>query len=82
MNPFEQDRKRKLSRSLGLRILNTLGMVAWYEDTYHCAIQKLRMLHPFSWFWLLTLVLAAVVMHGVFEVAKEVKRLPEDMVWW
>lgn len=82
MTRFEQDRAAKLKRILPLRIMNALGMVAWQEDRYSCAEQKLRMLHPLSWPWILALVLAAVVMHGVVEVWKEIKRLPEDMVWW
>lgn len=82
MSSFEQDRAAKLKRLRGLRIINALGMIAWREDRYNCAEQKLRMLHPLSWPWMITLVLLAVVMHGVVEVTKEIKRLPEEMVWW
>ncbi len=82
MNRFEQDRAAKLNRNRGLRILNATGMIAWREDQWGCAEQKLRMLHPFSWLWLLVNVFAATVMHGVVEVSKEIKRLPEEMVWW
>ena len=82
MTSFEQDRADKLKRILGLRIINALGMVAWREDQWGCAQQKLRILHPLSWPWILVLVIAAVVMHGVVEVAKEIKRLPEELVWW
>lgn len=82
MSSFEQDRAEKLKRLRGLRIMNALGMIAWREDRYGCAEQKLRILHPLSWPWILVLVIAAVVMHGAVEVAKEIKRLPEEMVWW
>lgn len=82
MTNFEQDRAAKLKRIRALRIINALGMIAWREDRYGCAEQKLRMLHPLSWPWMITLVLFAVVMHGVIEVWEEIKRLPEDMVWW
>lgn len=82
MTSFKQDRADKLKRILGLRIINALGMIAWREDQWGCAEQKLRMLHPLSWVWMFALVLLAVVMHGVVEVAKEIKRLPEEMVWW
>lgn len=82
MTNFEQDRAAKLKRMRGLRIMNTIGMIAWREDRYGCAAQKLRMLHPLSWPWVIALVLFAVVMHGVIEVWEEIKRLPEDMVWW
>ena len=82
MTNFQKDRAEKLKRLRGLRIMNALGMIAWREDRYGCAEQKLRMLHPLSWPWMIALVLLAVVMHGVVEVAKEIKRLPEEMVWW
>lgn len=62
--------------------MNALGMVAWREDSFGYAEQKLRMLHPLSWPWVVVSVLAAVVLHGVIEVGKEIKRLPEEMVWW
>ena len=79
---FEEDKAAKLKRLRGLRIMHAIGMVAWREDRYGYAEQKLRKLHPLSWPWMLALVLLAVVMHGVVEVAKEIKRLPEEMVWW
>lgn len=82
MDYFAEDKADKLKRMRGLRIMNALGMVAWREDRYGCAEQRIRMLHPLSWPWVIALILFAVVMHGVIEVAKEIKRLPEDMVWW
>jgi len=82
MDYFAEDKADKLNRLLGLRIMNALGMVAWREDRYGCAEQRIRMLHPLSWPWVIALILFAVVMHGVIEVAKEIKRLPEEMVWW
>jgi hypothetical protein len=82
MTNFEKDKASKLKRILPLRIMNAIGMVAWQEDRYGCAKQKIRMLHPLSWPWIIALVLFAVVMYGVVEVGKELKRLPEDMVWW
>lgn len=82
MNHFEQDRADKLSRILGLRIINALGMVAWREDRYGGAEQKIRMLHPLSWIWVITVILAGVVMYGVVEIWGEAKNLRNDMVWW
>ena len=82
MTNFEKDRAAKLKRIRALRIMNAIGMIAWREDRYGCAEQRLRMLHPLSWPWVIALVLFAVGMHGVLEVWKEIKRLPEDMVWW
>lgn len=82
MTMFEEDKAGKLKRLRGLRIMHAIGMVAWREDRYGCAEQKLRMLHQFSWPWMILMILIAVVMHGVIEVWKEIKRLPEEMVWW
>ena len=40
MTSFEKDKAAKLRRR-GLRSMNALGMVAWQEDRYGCAMQKL-----------------------------------------
>lgn len=82
MTMFEEDKTDKLKRMRGLRIMHAIGMVAWREDRYGYAEQKLRMLHPLSWPWMILMILLAVVMHGVIEVWEEIKRLPEEMVWW
>lgn len=82
MTNFELSKADTLKRMPMLRIMNAIGMIAWREDRYGCAEQRLRMLHPLSWPWVIALVLFAVVMHGVIEVWEEIKRLPEDMVWW
>jgi hypothetical protein len=82
MDYFEQDKADKLKRLIGLRIANALGMVAWRANGYGGASQKLRMLHPLSWFWV-AVVLFAIVAHGVIEVWKERKTLWRDQcVWW
>ena len=82
MTNFELSKADTLKRMPMLRIMNAIGMIAWREDRYGGAEQRLRMLHPLSWPWVIALVLFAVVMHGVVEVWEEIKRLPEDMVWW
>ena len=82
MNMFEEDKADKLKRLRGLRIMHAIGMVAWREDRYGYAEQKLRMLHPLSWSWMILVILLAVVMHGVIEVWEESKRLHDEMVWW
>lgn len=82
MTNFELSKADTLKRMPMLRIMNAIGMIAWREDRYGGAEQRLRMLHPLSWPWVIALVLFAVVMHGVIEVWEELKRLPEDMVWW
>jgi hypothetical protein len=83
MNTFEQDKAGKLNRLRGLRIMNAIGMVAWREDRYGCAEQRLRMLHPLSWPWAIGVILVALVMHGAVEVVRELKTLWRDeCVWW
>lgn len=82
MTLFEQDRADKLKRIVGLRIINALGMVAWHEDSYGYARQKIRMLHPLSWVWVSVALVVIVVMYGIVEVCKEAKHLRDDMVWW
>ncbi len=83
MDYFAEDKADKLNRLLGLRIMNALGMIAWRDDRYGGAEQRLRMLHPLSWPWTMAVVLFAIVAHGVIEVWKELKTLWRDQcVWW
>lgn len=83
MDYFAEDKAEKLNRLLGLRIMNALGMVAWQADGYGGASQKLRMLHPLSWPWILVVVLVAIVAHGLIEVWQELKSTwRNDCVWW
>jgi len=83
MTRFEQSKTAKLKRILPLRIMNAIGMIRWDVDRYGCATQRLRMLHPLSWPWLIALIVIAVFLHGVIEVAKELKTLWRDeCVWW
>lgn len=83
MDYFTEDKATKLKQIPPLRIMNALGMIAWHKDSYGCAIQKIRMLHPVSWLWVAVLILAAVVMHGLLEVAQELKTFWRvDCVWW
>lgn len=82
MNRFEQDKAEKLHRIIPLRIMSTLGMIAWREDRYGCADQRLRILHPLTWPYVLCVLVVAVVAHGVIEVVKEAKNLRDELVWW
>jgi hypothetical protein len=91
---FEQDKADKLKHHRGLRVMNALGMIAWCkgnchkygannEHTYCEAKEKIRLLHPLSWLWLFGVILGAIVLYGIVEVAKEVKLLIRDeTVWW
>lgn len=82
MSLFEKDKAAKLKRIMPLRIMNTLGMIAWREDRYGCADQRLRILHPLTWPYVLVVLVVAVVAHGVIEVVKEAKNLRDELVWW
>jgi hypothetical protein len=83
MTTFERDKAGKLKRLRVLRIMNAIGMIAWREDRYGCAQQRLRMLHPLSWPWAIGVILVALVMHGAVEVVRELKTLWRDeCVWW
>ncbi len=83
MDYFAEDKADKLARITPLRIMNALGMLAWQADGYGGASQKLRMLHPLSWPWVIVIVLVALVAHGVINVWKELKTVwRTDCVWW
>jgi hypothetical protein len=83
MDYFEEDKADKLKRLIGLRIMSALGMIAWQADGYGGASQKIRMLHPLSWPWVIGVILFAVVAYGVIEVWQELKTLwRNDCVWW
>ncbi len=83
MITFEEDKKDKLKRLKILRIMHMIGMVAWREDRYGGAAQKLRMVHPLSWVWLFVYLCVAIVMHGAIEVFREIKKdLKNDTVLW
>lgn len=80
---FEETKRRKLNRMLGLRIMNALGMIAWRADEYGEAKQYLRILHPLSWPWFIGMILFAVVMYGGIEVWQELKTFwRNEWVWW
>jgi hypothetical protein len=82
MTRFEKDRADKLRRIRGLRIVNALGMLAWREDRYGYAEQKLRMLHPLSWLWFIAVILFGIIAYGVIEVVEESKNIRNEMVLW
>jgi hypothetical protein len=82
MTTFEQDKAGKLKRLRGLRIMNAIGMIAWREDRYGCAEQRLRMLHPLTWPYVLLMLIAGILLHGLIEVVKEAKNLRNELVWW
>jgi hypothetical protein len=79
---FEETKSHKLQRMTGLRIMNALGMVAWRSDEYGEAIQKLRLLHPLTWTWVLLMVVYGTFAQGVPETIEDVLySLKYDTVW-
>lgn len=80
---FEADKRRKLDRMLGLWILNALGMVAWRRSAYGEAEQKIRLLHPLSWVWIVAMFLGGFVLYGVPSTLTDLwQSLKHDTVWW
>jgi hypothetical protein len=80
---FEEYKRRKLKRMLGLRIMNALGMVAWQEGAYNDAEQRLRLLHPLSWPWITILTLYSIFAQGVPNTLKDLKStLKNETVWF
>ena len=83
MSSFEQDKSGKLKRLIALRVMNALGMIRWQKDRYGCAQQQLRLLHPLSIPYLVIMVAAGVILHGVVDVWKELKELwRTECAWW
>jgi hypothetical protein len=68
---FQETKQKKLKRMLLLRIMNTIGMIAWRVDSFGEAQQKIRMFHPLSWLWLLTVVLFGIFSRGIPETIRE-----------
>jgi len=80
---FEDCKKRKLDRKVGLKIMNFLGMVKWKPCNYNGARQYLRRLHPLTWVWFSVVVVGGILMYGYFEVKSEVgSMIKDDTVWW
>lgn len=83
MTTFEELKKRKLKQMIGLRIMNAVGMVSWSEDKYGCAKQRLRLLHPFTWFWIVIMIFYGIFAQGVPETISDITySLKNDTVIW
>lgn len=82
MPTFELAKADKLKRMRGLRIMNYLGMIAWREDRYGCAEQKLRLVHPFTVVWILAMLIYGTFVQGVPETVNDIRySLKHDTVW-
>lgn len=82
MPTFELAKADKLKRMIGLRIMHALGMIAWRGDEYGCATQKLRLIHPFTWVWMMAVALYGIFVQGVPETVSDISySLKHDTVW-
>jgi hypothetical protein len=80
---FEENKRNKLKRMVGLRIMNALGMVAWRKDQNGEANQKLRLVHPFVWIWVSLMIVLGSVMQGIPETLRDIRySIKHDTVWF
>ena len=69
---FEETKARKLHRKPVLRVFNAIGMVAWVDE-YGEAAQRLRLIHPLSWVWLVVMASYGIVAQGIPETVKDLR---------
>jgi hypothetical protein len=82
-NNFEEDKAGKLERLKVLRLMYYLGMVTFIPDKYGGAEQKLRLLHPLSWFWVVMFLTLYLIAYGVVTLYEEAgSELRNTTVWW
>ena len=80
---YEETKQRKLKRMSGLRIMNTLGMIAWADDGYGEAKQFIRLTHPLAWFWIAAMLTYGVFVQGVPDTVRDIRySLKYDTVWF
>ena len=80
---FEETKQRKLQRLLGLRIMNWLGMVSWIDGGDGEAKQMLRLVHPLTWVWLVSVSTFGIFMQGVPDTVSDVKyAFKHETVLW
>ena len=73
----------KLKRMPMLRVLNALGLFAWKETAYDYAEQKLRLLHPLSWLYIVAVFFVGGFVEGFPGVVKDLKQsFKHDTVWF
>jgi hypothetical protein len=80
---FEQDKAKKLKRLPALRVMNALGMMRWDLSEYGTAEQRLRLLHPLTWPYLVAVVVYGVLMYGIPETWYSLRQdIETDTVMW
>jgi hypothetical protein len=83
MPTFELAKADKLNRMRGLRIMHSLGMIAWRGDEYGCATQKLRLIHPLTGAWIVAMFVYGVLVQGIPETLSDIGHsLKYDTVWF
>jgi len=63
--------------------MNCLGMVSWSSDEYDAAKQKLRLVHPLTWLWIVLAFTYAVFYEGVPQAIDDISySLENETVWY
>lgn len=75
-------KQEKLKRLTLLRIMNCLGMVSWRSDGYDAAKQKLRLVHPLTWLWIVLASIYAVFYEGVPQAIDDISYLLKNETVW
>lgn len=76
-------KQEKLKRFPLLRIMNFLGMVSWSSDEYDTAKQKLRLVHPLTWLWVILMFIYGGFYKGVPRAIDEIRySLKNETIWW
>jgi hypothetical protein len=83
MNVFQQTKKAKMDRMPLLRIFTLLGIITWVEGRGQEAKQKIRLINPLSWVWILAVFLYRIVASGVPSAIRDIKTcFEEESVWF
>ena len=83
LKDFNYYKKKKLKSKLALRVMNTIGMVAWKQDQYGDAKQHLRLIHPVSWVWFALVIVYSIFAQGIPSTISDLKYVfKEETVLW
>lgn len=79
---FRESKRDKLHRLPVLRIMSALGMVAWQSSKYGEADQKLRLVHPLAWVYIVVMSAASLVMEGFPRTVRDVRSFLKNSAVW
>lgn len=83
MTRFEADKTAMIARLPLLRIANWIGMVGWRSNRYQDAEPKFRLLHPFNWILVPSMIILLALLEGIPEAVRQVRRFfKKEAVWW